>query len=68
MCLIYTYLGCYAAMSVRKKVRDVNELREHLMQTWFDFEQDIINAAIDQRRDRLRSCVRADGGHFAHLL
>jgi len=64
MCLIYTYLGCYAAMSVRKKVRDVNELREHLMQTWFDFEQDIIKAAID----RIRSRVRASGQQFEHML
>jgi len=64
MCLIYTYLGCYAAMSVRKKVRDVNELREHLMQTWFDFEQDIIKAAID----RIKSRVRAGGQHFEHML
>jgi len=36
------------------------------MQTWFDFDQDIIDAAIDQWRDRLRSCVRAGGGHFEH--
>jgi len=51
-------------MSVRKKVRDVNELREHLMQTWFDFEQDIIKAAID----RIRSRVRASGQQFEHML
>jgi len=29
---------------------------------------DIINAVIDQWRDRLRSCVRAGGGHFEHAL
>jgi len=28
------------------------------MQTWFDFERDVIDAAIDQWRDCLRSCVR----------
>jgi len=50
------------------KIHDIDDLRKRFMQTWFDFEQDIINAAIDQWRDRLRSCVRADGGHFAHLL
>jgi len=38
------------------------------MQTWFNFDQDITDAAIDQWRDHLRSCVRADGGHFEHVF
>ena len=38
------------------------------MQTRFDFQRNVIEAAIDQWRDRLRSCVRADGGHFEHML
>jgi len=39
------------------------------MQTWFNFEQDIINAVLDQwSLDHLRSCVRAGGGHFEHML
>jgi len=38
------------------------------MQTWFDFEQNIIEAAIDQWRDHLISCVRAGGGNFEHKL
>jgi len=50
------------------KIHDIDDLRKHFMQTWFDFEQHIINAATDQWRDRLRSCVRADGGHFEHTL
>jgi len=38
------------------------------MQTRFDFERNVNEAAIDQWRDRLRSCVRAGGGHFEHML
>jgi len=38
------------------------------MQISFDFDQDIIAAAIDQRHDRLRSCVHAGGGHFEYML
>jgi len=30
-------------------------MRKRLMQTWVNFEQDVIDAAIDQWRDRLRS-------------
>jgi len=38
------------------------------MQTWFDFEQNVIDSTVDQWRDRLRSCVRAGGGHFELML
>jgi len=33
-----------------------------------DFEQNVIEAAIDQWRDSLRSCMRAGDGHFEHML
>jgi len=39
-----------------------------LTQTWFDFDQNITDAALDQWRDHLRSCVRAGGGHFEHMF
>ena len=29
---------------------------------------DIIDTAIDQWRKRLQACVRANDGHFKHLL
>ena len=29
---------------------------------------EIINAAVDQWRARLHTCVQADGGHFEHFL
>jgi len=38
------------------------------MQTWFDFDQDTTDAALDQWHDHLRSCVRARGGHFEHMF
>jgi len=51
------------------KICDIGDLRKRLMQTWFDFEQNVIEDAIDRlRRNRLRSCVRAGGGHFEHML
>ena len=31
------------------------------------FEQNVIEAAIDQWRDCIRSCVRAGGRHFEHI-
>jgi len=38
------------------------------MQTWSDFDQDIIDPAIDQQRGHLRSCVHAGGAHFKHVF
>jgi len=42
-----------------KKTHDIDDLGKRLMQTWLDFKQDVIDAAINQ-------C--ADGGHFEHVL
>ena len=39
------------------KICDIYELQKCLTQTWVDFEQNVIEAAIDQWRDSLRSCV-----------
>jgi len=35
---------------------------------WSDFWQDIIDTAVDQWRKHLQACVRANVGHFDHLL
>ena len=50
------------------KISDIDELQKFLMQTWFDSEQNVTGAAIDQWRDHLRSCVSAGGGDFEHML
>jgi len=50
------------------KICDVDDLQKRLMQSLFDFEQNVIDTAIVQWRDGPRSCVRAGGGHFEHML
>jgi len=49
------------------KICDICDLQKRLMQTWATSEQNVIEAATDQWRDRLRSCVRAGGRHFEHI-
>jgi len=44
-----------------RKICDIYDLQKCLTQTWVDFEQNVIEDAIDQWRDRLRSCVRPVG-------
>ena len=50
------------------KICDIYDLQKCLTQTWDDFEQKVIEAAIDQWRDSLRSSMRPGGGHFEHML
>jgi len=52
----------------QKKVKDVNALRERLVEVWAGLQQNVIDDAIDQCRRRLCACVRARGGHFEYLL
>ena len=53
---------------VYQKAKDVNELRERLVEVWAGLQQNVIYDAIDQWRRRLHACVRARGGHFEYLL
>ena len=50
------------------KICDIYDVQKCLMQTCVEFEQYVIKTAIDQWRDSLRSCMRAGGGHFEHMV
>jgi len=52
----------------RTPIRNVAELRQRLVATWTEFQKNIVDEAIEQWRHRLYACVRAEGGHFEHLL
>jgi len=52
----------------QKKVKDVNELKEWLVEVWAGLQQNVIDDTIDQWRRRLHACVQARGGHFEYLL
>jgi len=49
-------------------VRDVIDLRQHLIHIWHSLLQSIVNDAIDEWRKRLQACVSEKGGHFEYLL
>jgi len=52
----------------KTKICDIYDLEKCLTQTSVDFEHNVIEAAIDQWRDSLRSYMPAGGGHFEHTL
>ena len=45
-----------------------DELQQRQLTVWNELEQQIIDNAVDQWRDRLAACVREEGGHFEHTL
>ena len=49
-------------------MHSANELKLRLIDVWNSLQQNVIDAAINEWRQRLRACVRADGQHFEHLL
>ena len=36
--------------------------------TWAEFQQSVVDDAVDQWWKWLEACIRAEGGHFEHLL
>jgi len=54
--------------SVQSRIKDVDELREHIKAAWEVLDQRIIDTAVTQWRTRLHACVKAKGDHFAHKL
>jgi len=52
----------------RSRIRDVDHLKQRLIEEWLCFDQNINDRAVRQWCVRLRTCVRANGGHFEHKL
>ena len=52
----------------RNRIRDVNHLKERLVEEWSLFDQGIVDRAVRDWRVRLRACDQAEGGHFEHQL
>ena len=44
------------------------EFKTVLVAIWEDLPQEAIDLAVLAFRKRLQACIRADGGHFEHLL
>jgi len=50
------------------KICDIYDLQKCLTQAWVDSQQNVLEAAIDQCRDSLRSCMRGGNGRIEHIL
>ena len=50
------------------RIRDVNHLKERLIEEWHHFDHRIIDRAVSQWRQRLHSCIHENGGYFDHQI
>jgi len=48
----------------RVPIRNTDELRKRVVATWAEFQQSVVDYAVDQWRKRLEACIRAEH----HLL
>ena len=64
----YKIWGALQDRVYRTRIRDIEHLKERLVEEWSHFDQSIIDGAVTQWRTRLRACVLAEGGHFEFKL
>jgi len=51
-----------------KVYKNIDEMRAHILTAGAEMDQRIIDTPIRQWRTRLRTCIKAKGGHFEHTL
>jgi len=45
----------------QKRLRDITELKERLIDVWCGLQQSVVDEAIDEWRKRLQACVHVKG-------
>jgi len=48
--------------------QSVDELKQRIVKAWNRLQQNVIDAAMNKWRKRLRACVRPDGQNYEHFL
>ena len=64
----YKIWGILQDRIYQTRIRDIQHLKERLVEEWNRFDQGIIDSAVIQWRQRLHACVKAEGSHFEHQL
>ena len=64
----YKIWGLLQQRVYSRKIQNVDELRQRIVEEWERLDQRVIDNAVKLWRRRLRSCVAAKGGHFEQML
>jgi len=62
----YSIWGALQQLVYRKKIEDVDHLKQDLNRCWSMLSQELINGAIDRWSKRLSLVIRSHGGHIEH--
>ena len=60
---VYYYYYYY-----KTNIKDIDELRDCIVEEWDKLDQRIIDNAVRQWQKRLQASVAADGGQFEHKM
>src|SRR6218665_2853291 len=64
----YRIWGLIQERVYQAAIRDIDELKEHLIVVWAELKHSVIDKAIEQWQTKLRACVQAKGHHFGHII
>jgi len=64
----YEVWGVLQQRVYHSRIRNVDQLKQRLVEEWRCFDQNITHRAVRQWHVRLCACVLANGGHFEHTL
>jgi len=64
----YKIWGLLQQRLYSRKIQNVDELRQRIVEEWERLDQRVIDNAVKQWRRRLLSCVAAKGGHFEQMI
>jgi len=64
----YKIWGLLQERVYKTSIKDVDELQRRIAEEWDKLDQRIIDKAVAEWRKRLRACVAAGGGQFAHKM
>ena len=60
----YKIWGCIQELLYQKPIRDVDQLKQRLVEVWSDVQQTVVDAAIGEWRKRLRDLRPCEGTSF----
>ena len=66
--LVYKIWGIMQQRVYEMQIHNIDELKRRLVDVWSGLQQGVVDTAVSEWRKRLQACVRANGGHFVHLL
>ena len=60
--------GCLQQIVYRELIREIDHLKQVIIQSWAEISQTLVDSTIDQWSRRVNAVIRAHGGHIEYLF